>query len=360
MKLPARLFAAALLPSLALAAPSATFTVVEGNVRVKGDEEVCFRLTDQSMASDRLLVRVRFHGEVPRGRVELDGARSEPFTRTSEEIPFLVDPRGVHRLALKLEAPSSLDLLSVTSTETTVQQDSCSRYDFEAERRVSLEVPEDQPTNRFETPEERAARERDEAARQRDEDQRRTPAPAPAPAPATSRDTTMHVSPGTEMTVTMQSQLDSKSSYTGQGFTSDLDQEVRVGDRIVLPVGTRIEGHVAQVQDAGRFGRSEMKLAFDKAVLPDGQTVTMSATVERMGKGSAKKQAGIIAGSAIGGAILGSILGDGDTAKIGAVLGGAIAAGSIAAKPGESVVIPAGTSLTIRTDSAIDVAVPTR
>jgi len=353
MKLAASLLAAALLPSIAAAAPSATFTVVEGNVNVKGDEEVCFRLTDQTMASDRLLVRVRFRGEVPRGHVELDGARSEPLSRASEEIPFLVDPRGVHRLSLMLEAPAALELLSVTSTETTIEQESCARYDFESERRVSLEVPEDEPTNRFETPEERAAREREEAAH-RPHDPVREPAPAPAPVTSGA---TLRVSPGAELTLTMQSQLDSKSGYVGQAFTSDLDHDVLVGDRIALPAGTRIEGHIVTVQDAGRFGKSEMRLAFDKAVLPGGEIVPMSATLERMGKGSAKKQGGIIAGSAVGGAILGSILGDSEGAVLGAVLGGAISAGSIAAKPGESVVIPAGTSITIRTDSAMEVPV---
>ena len=44
----------------------------------------------------------------------------------------------------------------------------------------------------------------------------------------------------------------------------------------------------------------------------------------------------------------------GGDAALGALLGGAIAAGSIAAEPGESVVLPAGTVLTVGLDAPLE------
>lgn len=337
------------------AAQSRTFTVVNGETRLRGDEQVCFRLSDDRPSSDRVLVRVRFTGRVPDGRLELDGAVSDRFSRNSEEIPFVVDPRGTHRLKLDIPAGAIVDQLSITSTESQVIRESCTAYDFDAERRVRLETPREEPTNVFETPEEREARERGQATA--------PTAPAPATAVSPPPSTGSVGSPGggripsaTEMSMTLQGAISTQSAYAGQNFTAYLDHDVIADGRVLLPEGSRIEGHVVESKDAGRFGRSTLKLGFDRVVLPDGRIATMNASVERLGKGSAKKQGGIIAGSAVGGAILGKILG-GDTkdAVLGAIVGGAIAAGSIGAKEGESVELPAGTVMTVRTASTMDV-----
>lgn len=338
------------LPLRALAAhpPARTFTVVSGEVRLRGDEQVCFSLTDTDFASDRILVKLRFSGSVPRGSVTLDGARSESFRNQNEEIAFTVEPRGVHRLALDIDGGARVDQLTITSTETTIVQESCANYDFDQERTVRLEAPRDEPTNVFETPEERAARDR-------------TPpvASGTAPAPSASSGSASRggvVPAGSVLSLTLQGAIDTRSAYAGQVFTTYLDHDVTVDGRVVIPEGSRIEGHVIESKDAGRFGRSSLKLGFDRLHLGDGRTASVAASVERIGKGSAAKQGGIIAGSAVGGAILGKVLGGSDKdALLGAIVGGAIAAGSIGAKENEPIVLPAGTALTVRTDGIIDV-----
>ena len=338
----------------AATSPARTFTVVSGEVRLRGDEQVCFRLSDDRAASDRILIRLRFTGRIPDGRLELDGAVSERFSRTSEEVPFLIDPRGTHRLKLDIPAGASVDQLTITSTEAMVIQETCSTYELEEQRRVRLETPREESTNVFETPEERAARER---ATYPTGPTGPTGPYATGPMPSTAASSYGgRIPAGTELSLTLQSGIDTRNAYAGQIFTSYLDHDVVADGRVLLPEGTRIEGHVVESKDAGRFGRSTLKLGFDRALLPDGRTASLSGSVERIGKGSAAKQGGIIAGSAVGGAILGKILGGDDKdALLGAIVGGAIAAGSIGAKEGESIVLPAGTVMTVRTDTATDV-----
>ena len=350
------LAAAALLALAAGATPEAgaapaglaqrTYTVVEGAAAVSGGEQACFRLVDTRADTDRLLVRIRFQGRVPRGRVILDGVSSESFVEQAEEFSFVVDPRGTHQVRLDLQEKATVDRLSVTSTTTSLVEESCSTYE-ERRNDVDLEGPAEPSTNKLGRPEATPP------------SSQRNPPPPPSTSP--SRDESLAnsgtVAAGTKLELTLQGAIDTRSAYAGQTFLATLDHGVvGTNGRVLLPAGPNVEGHVAESQDAGRFGRSNQKLAFDRARLSDGTSVPIAGTLQTVGKGSAKKQTGIIAGSAVGGAILGKILGGDDKdAAIGAVLGGAIAAGSIAAKPGESIVLPAGTSIEITLDSAAEV-----
>ena len=348
MSLSAKTFAAAALVAagmvpLARALPtpsSRTFTVVEGAVSVSGGEQACFRLADTSMTSDRLLVHVRFKGRVPRGHVTLDGTPSVPFSEAAEEFSFVVDPRGTHRLRLELEEKATVDRLNVTSTETTLVEESCATYES-SRRDVDLEPATPPATNRL--------------GRGAPEEAAPAPTRAPAPAPDVIRGGT--IAAGSTMELTLQGTLDTRSTYVGQAFNARLERDaVGTDGRTLIPAGTTIEGHVAETQDAGRFGHATLKLAFDTARLADGTAVPIAGSLTHVGKGSAKKQGGIIAGSAVGGAILGKVLGGDDSdAVLGAVVGGAIAAGSIAAKPGESIVLPSGTAVEITLDEAVRV-----
>ena len=303
----------------------ATFTIVDGaGVAVTGGESACFRLVNTSLASDRLLVRVRFQGKIPRGSVSLDGTRSENFADLAEEFSFVVDPRGTHRLRLNLEERATIDRLSVTSTGTTLVEETCSTYE-DQRTDVDLEPPAEPATNRLGQPEAPHSHPAAQAPS-------RSPAPAPAP-PMIERGT---VPAGATLSVTLQGGIDTRSAYVGQAFRATLGSDVlSAGGRTLLPAGSSVEGRVAETQDAGRFGRSNLKLAFDTVRLADGTIVPIAGTLQHVGKGSAKKQGAIIGGSAVGGAVLAKILGGSDKdAAWGAVAGGAIAAGSIAAKPG--------------------------
>jgi hypothetical protein len=153
-------------------------------------------------------------------------------------------------------------------------------------------------------------------------------------------------------------------------------KQAKQGDRFTMTVrdngqyqGAIIEGRVATVDQGGKLtGRSGMTLDFDTIRLRNGQTYkfagvltsvrTLSGdTVKVDNEGSAQgdnqttqtvTRAGI--GTAIG-ALIGAVAGGGKGAAIGAVIGAAGGTGSVYVTGKESLDLPTGTELTIRSSA---------
>ena len=153
-------------------------------------------------------------------------------------------------------------------------------------------------------------------------------------------------------------------------------KQAKQGDRFTMTVrdngqyeGAVIEGTVAAVNQGGKLsGRSGMTLDFDTIRLRNGQTYNFAGvltsvrtlngdTVKVDNEGSAQgdnqttqtvTRAGI--GTAIG-AIIGAVTGGGKGAAIGAVIGAAGGAGSVYVTGKESLDLPTGTELTIRSSA---------
>jgi len=153
-------------------------------------------------------------------------------------------------------------------------------------------------------------------------------------------------------------------------------KQAKQGDRFAMTVrdngqyqGAVIEGTVATVDQGGKLtGRSGMTLDFDTIRLRSGQTYKFAGiltsvrtlngdTVKVDNEGSAQgdnqttqtvTRAGI--GTAIG-AIIGAVAGGGKGAAIGAAIGAAGGAGSVYVTGKESLDLPTGTELTIRSSA---------
>lgn len=341
----------ALALSLSLpAAAGAPFEVVSGGeVELQGNEQVCFTFDRDDARVLAVRVSIRFTSWVPRGYVELDGIASPDFGLPNESFDFEVDPRGVHRLKLVIEESATIDRLLLTASGAELVQASCKLY--EEPRRVPVESAPD-PVNRLGQPEaepEPASRREAPPVVDRPRDERGAGPREDGPRPARAE-------VGTQLELVLGQALSTRDSYAGQTFRTTLNRPLLSGGDVLLPEGTLVRGRVTESKDAGRFGRSTLKLAFDSATLSDGRELALNASLQEVGPGSAKKQGTIIAGSALGGAILGKVLGgDGDSALLGAVLGGAVAAGSIAAEPGEPVVLPEGTILRVALEAPLTV-----
>jgi hypothetical protein len=333
----------------------AVLVVLSGAQRVTGGEHSCFVLDESDQ--DRVNVRVTLHfdSRVPRGRVQLDGMRSPRFDERDENFDFWVSPRGSHRVELDMDDPATLRFMSLTTDRTPIEQISCSMGEElgqtygvdrspwsvnQLERNQDRYEPIDQDHDGVP---DRYYRNRDGSNRPRQVADSRTRYGGVLPS-------------GTPIDLVLDQRLTTRNAYRGQLVTAHVANDVRADGRTVLEAGTRVEGHVTQVKDAGHFGRSIMVLSFDRVRHPDGSQDDIHATVQEVGPGSGGKQAGIIAGSAVGGAVLGKVLGGDDhDAVLGALVGGGIAAGSIAAKPGESVVLPEGSMITIRLDGSASI-----
>jgi eukaryotic-like serine/threonine-protein kinase len=162
---------------------------------------------------------------------------------------------------------------------------------------------------------------------------------------------------GTEVRLKLDKAVGSSSSRAGDAFTALITEPVLTGDRVTIPAGSRIRGHVVEAVPAKK-GLAEkagsLKLSFDRVVTPEGSGAPMSAVFAAAGSSSKRRTAGTIGGGAAGGALLGKVLG-GSTkdAVLGSVAGAAIGTGVAAGTRGHDVELPAGSPLSIRLDRAI-------
>ncbi len=179
----------------------------------------------------------------------------------------------------------------------------------------------------------------------------------------------------TEIFVKIQRSLNSKTARTGDRFHGEVEVPVTVDDKIIIPKGSFIIGHVDVSKTGGRVkGKPEMKLLFDTVILPGGTTrdiraVLSSAEGQKLdptredgtmqGQGG---QAGEVAGTATKGAIpgagIGAIAGGWKGAGIGGVAGAATGALIGLLKKGKQVQLPKGSSITIQLEDDIQFVKP--
>ncbi|MCI0569079.1 MAG: hypothetical protein L0Z52_12970 [Acidobacteria bacterium] len=183
------------------------------------------------------------------------------------------------------------------------------------------------------------------------------PAPRPAPsAPPVPKTIAVTVPESTPLNIKITESLNSGMNHEGDAFTATLVEAVIVGDRVVLPEGSTIEGTLVSVVPAKKGIKESggaMTLSFDRITTPSGNSASMAASFAQQAKSTGKK-AGTIGGSAAGGALLGKVLG-GSTkdAAIGAVVGGAIGTGVAAGTKGSELKLEAGTPMTITLERPI-------
>jgi hypothetical protein len=160
---------------------------------------------------------------------------------------------------------------------------------------------------------------------------------------------------GTEFDVRLQNSLSSASAQVEDRFEATTLVDLRdENGRVIVPAGSTMRGVISSVTKAGRIERKgALTVAFDRITIK-GRAYPIRATVtqalESEGIKGEKEKIGIGAGA---GAIIGAILGGAKGALAGILIGGG---GTIAATEGKDVELPAGTTLRVRLDSALNVA----
>jgi len=127
-------------------------------------------------------------------------------------------------------------------------------------------------------------------------------------------------------------------------------RDVRVGNQIAIPAGTRAVGSVVVVERGGRFKeRARLGIRFHELRLPDGTELPISTeTIYRYGEGPGTSSAAKIGGGAVAGAILGAIIGGGKGAAVGATTGAGAGTVAVAATDRSVAAFPAGAEVTAR------------
>jgi hypothetical protein len=136
-------------------------------------------------------------------------------------------------------------------------------------------------------------------------------------------------------------------------------RDVKVGNRVAIPAGTRANGEVTTVDRGGRLKeRARLGVRFTSIVLADGTRVPIDTeTIYREGDSPTNESAAKIGGGAIGGAIIGGILGGGKGAAIGSIVGAGAGTGAVAAGGRNAATLPSGTPVTVRVKDPVVVTV---
>jgi hypothetical protein len=151
--------------------------------------------------------------------------------------------------------------------------------------------------------------------------------------------------------------ITSESARVEDRVDARVTRDVRAGDRVAIPAGTRAIGTVTQVEKGGKFkDRARLAIRFHTLVLADGTSLPVSTeTIYR--EGEAPSAAQKIGGGAVGGAIIGAILGGAKGAAAGAAAGAAGGTAVTAAGDRSAATMPAGTQTTIRILSPVTVTI---
>jgi hypothetical protein len=153
--------------------------------------------------------------------------------------------------------------------------------------------------------------------------------------------------------------ISSERARVEDPIVARVTRDVRVGNRVAIPAGSRANGEVTTVERGGRLkDRARLGVRFTSIVLADGTRVPIeSETIYREGDSPVNESAAKIGGGAIGGAIIGGILGGGKGAAIGSIVGAGAGSGAVAAGGRNAATLPSGTPVTVRVHEPIVVTV---
>jgi len=146
---------------------------------------------------------------------------------------------------------------------------------------------------------------------------------------------------GSTLRVRLGQTLSSKSAREGEHWQGTVVSPVMIDGREAIPSGSAVEGVVVSSEPAERGSRARLQLGVTSVSVRDHQTA-LHANADPVVAGSTRtRNLGAIAGGAAAGALIGTAVG-GKTGT-GALLGGAIATGAVAASKGYQVVLSDGT-----------------
>ena len=156
-----------------------------------------------------------------------------------------------------------------------------------------------------------------------------------------------------------ENRISSETARIEDRVEAKVTRDVKVGDTIAIPAGSRAIGSVIQVDRGGKFkDRARLGIRFTTVVLADGTRLPMSTeTIYREGEGPGNSSAAKIGGGAVGGAILGAILGGAKGAAIGATAGADGGVAAVEAGDRQEVTLAAGSPMTVRLLSPLTVTV---
>jgi hypothetical protein len=194
------------------------------------------------------------------------------------------------------------------------------------------------------------------------------PAPAPIeaprvaeapPAPPEPRFEDLELPAQSVIGLQLETSVTSETARVEDEVIARVTRDVRVGDHVAIPAGSKAHGEVTFVERGARVReRARLGVRFTSIVLGDGTRLPIDTEpIYREGDSIRNENAAKIGGGAIGGAIIGGILGGAKGAAIGGALGGGAGTAAVAAQGRNSATLPSGTPVTVRIERPVTVTV---
>jgi hypothetical protein len=186
---------------------------------------------------------------------------------------------------------------------------------------------------------------------------------------------------GTIIPLRMEGHLSSRNSQIGDPFTASVIHDVELDGRggpsvidqderqLIIPAGSRVEGHVTAVDRAERMSRAgTIAVTFDRLVFPGGTSIPIDGTLtslegetresledfdddDQIEGGSQRRRAIVFIGAGAGvGAVIGAIMKGGKGAAVGAGVGAVLGTIGVLLNRGEEAEVSQGTEFGLRVE----------
>ena len=161
---------------------------------------------------------------------------------------------------------------------------------------------------------------------------------------------------GTELQVRLGQSVGSAGSDVGQKFDGTLHTPLVLENKVVVPKGAVVKGHVTRAVASGHL-RTPARLSVTLDTLEwDGKSYAINtSTVSRSARSHNKRNLALIGGGSGAGALIGGLAGGGKGALIGAGAGAAAGTAGAYATGKKNVVLPAESLLTFRLQAPVKV-----
>jgi hypothetical protein len=102
-------------------------------------------------------------------------------------------------------------------------------------------------------------------------------------APATASKYTIEIPAGTKVALRLKQAISTKTAREGDAVYAETTFPIAIDDRILIPVGTYVQGKISHIQRGGRIkGRAELLIHFTSMIYPSGYTVMLPGALENV------------------------------------------------------------------------------
>jgi len=101
------------------------------------------------------------------------------------------------------------------------------------------------------------------------------------------------IADGTAINAALSATVDSKKAKPGDEITARTTEAVKAQGKTVVPKGAKLVGHVTRASARGRGdAESALGIAFDKAILKNGQEVALNGSIQALASAETAARAG--------------------------------------------------------------------